>query len=367
MKVPCSFPKAQYVSYKSEIVAAVNEVLDGGRYILGAQVEAFEAEFAAFTGTKYAVGVGSGTEALHLALVACGIGAGDEVITVSHTAVATVAAIELSGATPVLVDIRPDSYTIDPDAIESAISVRSKAVIPVHLYGHPADMDAVRRIAKRHGLFVIEDCAQAHGATYKNNKTGSLGDAACFSFYPTKNLGAIGDGGALVTDRAELAERVRALREYGWQDRYVSAFPGWNSRLDEIQAAILRIKLRSLDNANATRMEIARKYSGSWADTSLGLPSIAPDAQHVFHLYVVRSGKRDELKYHLERLGVSSLIHYPVPVHLQPAYRGRFTTAGGLHETVRAASEVLSLPIYPELTRQEQEFVIDAVLSFETH
>jgi dTDP-4-amino-4,6-dideoxygalactose transaminase len=364
VRVPCSFPKAQYLSHKAEIEAAVKDVLEGGRYVLGTQVQAFEAEFARFIGTEHAIGVGSGTEALHLALTACGVAGGDEVITVSHTAVATVAAIELSGAVPVLVDILADSYTMDPDAIEAAISPRTKALVPVHLYGHPANMDAVQQIALRHGLLVIEDCAQAHGAVFKGKKVGSFGDAACFSFYPTKNLGAIGDGGAVVTHRSDIAQRARALREYGWQDRYVSAFPGWNSRLDEIQAAILRIKLRTLDGANSRRQAIAARYSTAWAGTPVGSPTVAVGATHVFHLYVVRAARREELKAGLTEAGVDALIHYPVPIHLQPAYKGRVRTVGDLPQTVRAAKEVLSLPMYPELTLQDQDFVVDAVRRF---
>jgi dTDP-4-amino-4,6-dideoxygalactose transaminase len=237
----CGNPKAQYLARRDEIDAALKRVLESGWYILGEEVKAFEEEFASYIGVSYGVGVGSGTEAIHLALVACGIGQGDEVITVSHTATATVAAIELAGATPVFVDIEPDFYTMDPAKLDAAITSRTKAIIPVHIYGQPADMDPILEVAKKHNLRLIEDCAQAHGAIYRGKRVGSLGDVGCFSFYPTKNLGAIGDGGMLVTNNIELAQKARLLREYGWTERDVSQFAGWNTRLDEVQAAILRV------------------------------------------------------------------------------------------------------------------------------
>ena len=361
MKIPCAAPHAQYLSHKAEIDAAVRRVLDTGRYILGDEVRAFESEFAAFTGTTDAVGVGSGTEALHIALAACGVGPGDEVITVSHTAVATVAAIELCGAVPVFADVRPDTYTIDPEGIAAAVTSRTKAVVAVHLYGQPADMDPILAYAARYGLKVVEDCAQAHGAAYKGRRVGSLGDAACFSFYPTKNLGAIGDGGAVVTRDAALARRARELREYGWRDRYVSAIPGWNSRLDEIQAAILRVKLKTLASDNARRVALAAQYQESLRGCALELPQAAPHTQHVFHLYVVRSSERDRLQAALAQRGIGALVHYPVPIHLQPAYEGRCRCAQPMGVTERLAREVLSLPMYPELRFQEQGVVTEAI------
>ncbi len=361
MKIPCSAPKAQFLAHRAEIEAAFRRVLDSGRYILGEEVEAFESEFARYLGTTCAIGAGSGTEALHLALTACGVGSGDEVITVSHTAVATVAAIELCGASAVFVDIVPESYTMDPDKLKAAISPRSKALLPVHLYGHPADMGPIQSFAAQHGLRVIEDCAQAHGASYRGRRVGTYGDAACFSFYPTKNLGAIGDGGAIVTSQPDLEARIRALREYGWMERYVSAFAGWNSRLDEVQAAILRVKLRSLDADNAKRAQIAERYSRSLRDCGLELPGVREQVSHAFHLYVVRAQGRDELSSRLAERDIGTLVHYPVPVHLQPAYRGRVRAPGGLPETERAAREVLSLPMYPELSMPDQEAVISAV------
>lgn len=348
-----SNPQANYLAHKDEIDAAIARVLDSGWYILGQEVTAFENEFAAYIGVRFAIGVGSGTEALHLALLTCGIGAGDEVITVSHTAVATVAAIELCGAIPVLVDIDLNTYTLDPNQIESAIAQRTKAVIPVHLYGHPADVESIISVAHRYGLSVIEDCAQSHGAVYKGHKTGAWGDIAAFSFYPTKNLGAMGDGGMVVTDNPELAERVRLLREYGWRQRYISDLPGLNSRLDELQAAILRVKLRYLDEENRKRQALAKIYDEMLSATSLTLPICVPGASHVYHQYVVRSEHRDSLREFLRKRGISTLSHYPVPVHMQPAYQSRLQCACSMTNTERVAREVLSLPMYPELTPEQ--------------
>jgi dTDP-4-amino-4,6-dideoxygalactose transaminase len=360
----CANPGAQYQAHKEEIDAAVARVLAKGWYILGEETRAFENEFAAYIGVREAVGVGSGTDALQLALAACEIGAGDEVITVSHTAVATVAAIEMAGATPVLVDIEPDFFTIDPAKIEAAITPRTKAIIPVHIYGQPANLDPILDLAARHKLRVIEDCAQAHGAEYRDIRTGAHGDIACFSFYPTKNLGAIGDGGMVATNDVALAERARLLREYGWAERYVSHISGRNSRLDELQAAILRVKLRSLDADNQKRAQIAQKYSEGLSHCGLTLPAVRPQATHVFHLYVVRTPERHELQAFLNSRGVNTLIHYPVPIHLQPAYVHLTRGRDGLSETESAAREILSLPMYPELTAEEVEQVIDSIRSF---
>ena len=361
----CGNPRAQYESHREAIDSAIRRVLDSGRYILGDEVSAFEREFADYVGVREAIGVGSGTEALHLALAACDIGAGDEVITVAHTAVATVAAIELCGATPVFVDIEPDYFTLDPNKLEDAITPRTKAVIPVHLYGQPADLAAITSVAQRYGVRVIEDCAQAHGAMYRGRRAGSWGDIACFSFYPTKNLGAIGDGGAVVTDDPALAERVRTLREYGWSaKRNVRNERGWNSRLDELQAAILRVKLQFLDEDNERRRKIAALYDELLRDSDLVLPQRRDDTTHVFHLYVVRSEERDDLLARLRGEGVGTLVHYPVPVHLQPAYLGKKISADKLTNTERIAKEVLSLPIYPELTDGEVQKVAEACVSY---
>jgi dTDP-4-amino-4,6-dideoxygalactose transaminase len=359
--IQCGNPQAQYRAHQPEIDAAIRRVLDGGRYILGAEVRAFEQEFAAYLGTAHGVGVGNGTDALHLALRALGIGAGDEVITVAHTAVATVAAIEQAGATPVLVDIEPDYYTLDPARLEGAISERTKAILPVHLYGQAADLDPVLAVARRHGLKVIEDCAQAHGALYRGRRVGSVGDAGCFSFYPTKNLGALGDGGMVVTADEGVAEKVRRLREYGWVDGRVSSTPGWNSRLDEIQAAVLRAKLPFLDADNAARVRLAEWYDRALAGTPLRLPARRQTGTHVQHLYVVRSGRRDALLAGLQQREIGAVVHYPVPVHRQPAYAGRLRGAAELAHTEQAAREVLSLPLYPELGEAAGQQVVDAV------
>jgi len=362
--ISCSNPKAQYLSYKAEIDAAIARVLDNGWYILGNETRLFEAEFAGYIGSAHGIGVGSGTEALHLALAACDVGNGDEVITVSHTAVATVAAIELAGGTPVLVDIDPDFYTIDPEKIESAITSRTRVIIPVHIYGQPADMDPIMKIATKHGLRVIEDCAQAHGASYRGKRVGSIGDMGCFSFYPTKNLGALGDGGMVVTNDDKLAEKARLLREYGWAERYVSYYAGWNSRLDEIQAAILRVKLKYLDEANARRTNIADVYGRALDGFDVILPEKRNDCVHVFHLYVIRSKRRDELLTFLkETNGIRALIHYPVPVHRQPAYKHLGRDAQ-LTETEKIACEIISLPMYPELSESDIVTIINTTKKF---
>jgi dTDP-4-amino-4,6-dideoxygalactose transaminase len=361
----CSYPRAQYLAHQTEIDEAMQRVLERGQYILGQEVKAFEAEFAAYLGVGQAWGVGSGTEALHLALAACGVGPGDEVITVAHTAVATVSAIELLGAAPVLVDIDPATFTLDPGQLLRVISAKTKAIVPVHLYGQPADLAPILEVARRHGLRVIEDCAQAHGALYEGKRVGAWGDIACFSFYPTKNLGAIGDGGAVVTSDPALGERVRLLREYGWAERYVSHIPGWNSRLDELQAAILRVKLRYLDADNAARARLAARYAAGLAGLAVTLPVTGHNRTHVYHLYVIRSPHRAELQAFLREQAVGALVHYPVPVHRQPAYQGRLRGGERLPETESAAREVLSLPMYPELTEAEMMIVIDAVTRFE--
>lgn len=366
--IPQSSPKANYLSHKAAIDSAIGRVLESGWYILGREVSAFEEEFASFLGTRFAVGVASGTDAIHLALRACGVGPGDVVLTVSHTAVATVAAVGLCGATPLFVDIDPQSYTMDPDFLETVIRSHRdrplKAVIPVHLYGHPADMGSILEVSRRHSLFVIEDCAQSHGAVYRGKKTGTLGHLAAFSFYPTKNLGALGDGGAVTTCDPALAEKVRLLREYGWKERYISEFPGGNSRLDEIQAAILRAKLPFLEQENGSRRRIAETYSIRLRGTRLTLPGTADGVTHVFHQYVVRTENRDSLRNHLRTRGISTLVHYPVPVHLQPAYSGHSSEIEGLVRTEQVAPQILSLPMFPELTEDDLHTVCEGILSW---
>lgn len=364
--IQCANPKAQYLAHKDEIDKAIQRVLEGGIYILGEEVRSFEAEFSSYIGVKYGIGVASGTEALSLALKACDIKPDDEVITVSHTAVATVAAIEQVGAIPVFVDIEPEYFTIDPAYLKKAITSRTKAIIVVHLYGQPADLEAIMKIAKENNLCVIEDCAQAHGAMYRGKRVGSWGDIACFSFYPTKNLGALGDGGIVVTDNSELAEKVRLLREYGWRERYISDIPGWNSRLDELQAAVLRTKLRYLDLDNKERAKLAGMYTDMLCECSLVLPKVRESSTHVFHLYVVRSSHREELRAFLRERGISTSIHYPTPVHLQPAYKGRFSNSSYLQETEQTAAQVLSLPLYPQLGESAVLKVMEEIKAFES-
>lgn len=371
LSIPIADPKAGYLAHKEEIDAAIHRVLDSGWYVLGREVEALEREFAAHIGVSHAVGVGSGTDALQLALRACGIGPGDVIFAVSHTAVATVAAIELAGATPFLVDIEPATYTMDPNSLEDAINsvagnrrgdIRPKAIVPVHLYGHPADMPSILQIARRYDLQIIEDCAQSHGATLKGRKTGTWGDIGAFSFYPTKNMGALGDGGMVTTDNPDLAERVRLLRQYGWRQRYVSEIVGLNSRLDELQAAVLRVKLKYLDEENRKRQALSEDYAEMLSATGLTLPTCLPEATHVYHQYVVRSRHRDSLKDFLREKGVGAIIHYPTPIHLQPAYQRRLGHAASMVNTERVSREILSLPIHAGLTSDQVKRVAEAIV-----
>ncbi len=360
---------AQYTALKPALDAAVARVLDSGWYILGREVAAFEAEFADYLmglshpslATLTCVAVNSGTDALHLALRACDVGPGDEVITVSHTAVATVAAIRLAGATPVLVDIDPATYTMAPVAAAAAITARTKAIIPVHLYGHPAAMDELLALAARTGIPLIEDCAQAHGARYQGQAVGTLGDLGCFSFYPTKNLGALGDGGAVVGRNGALMERIRSLREYGWtpQARYISQSEGINSRLDEMQAALLRVKLDYLNPWNDARRHIAARYAAQLPD-GLIKPVEGDNCQHVYHLYVIRVAERTRFRQAMEANGVATAIHYPAAVHQQPAYQQGNIVCHPLPQTEQLLQEIVSLPIYPQLTHEQARTVCQA-------
>jgi dTDP-4-amino-4,6-dideoxygalactose transaminase len=343
----------------------VTRVLEGGVYILGPEVEAFERAFADECGVAHAIGVANGTDALHLALMALDIGLGDEVITVSHTAVATAAAILAAGATPVLVDIDPVYYTIDPALIEAAVSPRTKAVVPVHLYGQAAEMDAICAIARRCNLHVVEDCAQAAGGRYRGRRLGSIGDIASFSFYPTKNLGAIGDGGMIVTSNEVLAERVRRLRQYGWDKARATHETGRNSRLDPIQAAILAAKLPHLDADNSRRAAVARHYAEGLHGLPIVLPAARSDTTHVYHLYVAACDERDALTAHLAKRDIGCGIHYPLAVHQQRGYAQHVkTSVDGLPMTERVISRILSLPMYPELTDAEVRNAIAAVREF---
>ena len=361
-------PGAGYRAQKAEIDAAVARALDSGWYILGKEGEAFEQEFAQWLGTARAVGCANGTDALALILRGLGIGEGCTVATVSHTAVATVAAIEMAGATPLLLDIDPDTYTMDADELAAVLEDPPpglppiRAAIAVHIYGQPCDLDPMLAACQQAGVALIEDCAQAHGAMLGGRRVGTMGNAAAFSLYPTKNLGALGDGGVLATDDFELADRIAAIRQYGWRERYISSMVGVNSRLDEVQAAILRVKLQVLDANNARRREIAAAYDAALAGGPLAPPVRRDDSEHVFHQYVLRTGARAEVQARLRADGVGTGIHYPVPVHLQSAYQGR-TALGpaGCAETARAAEEVVSLPMYPELTEEQVERICGAL------
>ncbi|MFH1067396.1 MAG: DegT/DnrJ/EryC1/StrS family aminotransferase [bacterium] len=354
--------EAQYQEIEAELVPAVTRVLKSGRYILGSEVDAFEQEFAAFCQAKHAVGVNSGTSALHLALLAAGVKAGDEVITVPYTFVATVAAILYIGAKPVFVDIRPDTYTMDADQIASKITPRTKAILPVHLYGQPADMEPILAIAKKHGLPVIEDAAQAHGALYKGKPVGAIGDIGCFSFYPAKNLGACGEGGAVTTNNPAYAQTVRLLRSWGEEKRYFHKYKGFNYRMDNIQGAALRVKLRHLEKWNRARQELARLYGKTLPQDKVIAPVVAPDRTHVYHIYVVRCRiPRDQIRETLNRQGIDSALHYPVPVHLQEAYSDLGYKRGDFPVAEKAAEEVLTLPLHTHMTPEQVKTVAQAV------
>lgn len=360
--------KRQHDAIRTEIDAAITRVLASGWYILGQEVGAFEQEFADYCGVAYGVGVASGADALYLALTALDVGPGDEIITAANACMYQTAAIVQTGARPVLVDVDPTTYNLDPPAIEAALTPRTRAILPVHLYGRLADMPAINAIAERHGLAVIEDAAQAHGAwivdaANRPRRAGAWGTLACFSFYPSKNLGALGDGGMVVTNNAALVERLRRLRQYGWGSKYVTVeVGGRNSRLDELQAAILRVKLRHLECWNAARRERAAWYAELLTSAPLMLPADAPG--HVYHLYVIASDRRDDLRSHLTAEGIGCDIHYPIPAHLQPAYADLGCRPGALPQTEQLAGRILSLPLYPELTRAEVEQVAAAVRTF---
>jgi dTDP-4-amino-4,6-dideoxygalactose transaminase len=353
MKIPQTNPRLAYLAQREEIDAAVASVLDSERYILGAEVGAFEAEFAAFVGLRNGIGVANGTDALHLALRAVGVEPGDIVVTVANTAVATAAAIEMAGARVAFVDVDDDTLTMNANALDAFLRTTTepvRAVVPVHLYGRTANMPEIVRVARQHGVAVVEDCAQAHGASFEGQTAGTFGAIASFSFYPTKNLGAIGDGGAVLTNDAALADKMRLLRQYGWRERDRSIAPGFNSRLDELQAAILRVKLRRLAAGNDRRRAIAARYD-TLAD-SVRTP--LRDSGHVYHQYVVRTPDRDALRARLQAEEITTLVHYPTPIHQQPGYEGRVIVApDGLPVTERAAHEILSLPMFPQLSDAE--------------
>lgn len=372
IKVPYLDLKAQYRSIKPEIDAAIARVLESGQFVLGAEVAGFEQEFAANCGTAECIALNSGTSALHLALLAAGIGEGDEVITVPFTFVASVAAVLYAGARPVLVDIDPRSFNMDPAAIEAAITPRTRAILPVHLYGHPADMDPIMEIARRRGLVVIEDAAQAHGAKYhgvkyKDRPVGSIGDLACFSFYPGKNLGAYGEGGAVTTNNAEYARTVRMLRDWGQDRKYHHALRGFNYRMEGFQGAVLRVKLRHLEKWTEARRAIVNEYNRRLADSGVEVPHEMPWARHVYHVYTLRIDDRDAVQQSLSEAGIQTSIHYPVPVHLQPAYADLGYGRGAFPHAEAAARQVLSLPLYPELSLHAVAEVAEAVKKSVAH
>jgi len=353
--------KAQYRSIKKEVDAAVLGVLESSQFALGREVEAFEEEFALYCQAKHAIGVNSGTSALHLALLAAGIGPGDELITVSFTFVATAAAVLYAGARPVFVDIDPRSFTMDVSLIERAITPRTKAILPVHLYGQPADMDPILEIARRHGLIVIEDAAQAHGAEYKGRRVGAIGDIGCYSFYPGKNLGADGEAGAITTDNDKYANTVRTLRDWGQTRKYHHELKGFNYRMEGIQGAVLRVKLRYLENWTEARRANADRYSELLVNTPVEAPKTMMDRRHVFHIYAIRTANRAALQRDLHAKDIQTAIHYPIPVHLQQAYAELGYRRGSFPSSERAAEEVLSLPMFAELTKKQLDDVTSAV------
>ena len=361
MAIPFVNLRAQYLPIRDEVNAAIQRVIDRCEFTLGSEVAAFEAEFAAYCEAAHGIGVNTGTSALHLALLAAGIGAGDEVITVPFTFVATVSAIAYTGAVPVFVDIDPRSFTIDPAAIEAAVTARTRAIVPVHLYGQPADMDPILEIARRRGLVVIEDACQAHGALYKGRRAGGLGDIGCFSFYPGKNLGAFGEGGMVVTANAGYARTVRMLRDWGAERKYEHVLKGYNFRMEGIQGAVLRVKLRYLEGWTAARRAAAARYDTAFVGSGVAAPVVMPYAAPVHHLYVIRAPRRQAWQETLAALGIQTGIHYPTPVHLLPAFADLGHRRGEFPHAERAAAEVLSLPMFPELTAAQGDEVACAV------
>ena len=360
----CANPSAQFNSYQAEIESAVIKVMRSNKYVLGSEVEALESEFAEYIGVDSAIGVANGTDAIELALRSLDVGYGDEVITVSHSAVATVAAIESTGASAVLIDIEPDFYTIQPSMLEEAFTKNTKAVVAVHIYGQACDLDSIVAFCNKNKIFLIEDVAQAHGAKYKEKRLGSIGDIGCFSCYPTKNLGAIGDAGLITTNNKNLSKKIRMLREYGWSKR-ISIFSGRNSRLDELQASILRIKLKYLDSDNSKRNQLANFYSSELENTSIITPKNRNNSTHVYHLFVIQELRRDELINHLKKDNIFAGIHYPVPIHHHPAYLNRLKVSSNMKVTESLVEKILSLPIYPELKIEDAEKVVKSVKNFQ--
>lgn len=363
--ISCANPFAQFESHRQDIELAIAKVLNSGSYILGQEVSSFEIEFAKYLGLSHVAGVANGTDALQLVLEALEIGPGDEVITVSHTAVATITAIESVGGIPVLVDIDPRLYTMNLNQLSEVLTTKTKAIIAVHLYGQSCDMDVIVNFCSAHNLKLIEDVSQAHGGRYKDKMLGTFGIAACFSCYPTKNLGAIGDAGLIATNNSEVDRRIRSLRQYGWTERYISAESGRNSRLDELQAAILRVKLKTLDVSNEKRQSLARTYDEQLDGVGdLVLPKVLSSNKHVYHLYAIQTGHRDQLLAYLKKHEIYPGVHYPVPVHLQPYFKGRTKVANSMAETEKLSLSELSLPIYPEMTQAECFYVAGLVKNY---
>lgn len=365
MKVDVFSLKNQYEDIKDEVKASIDKVMRSGAFIVGEDVGFFEREFAEYCGVKYGIGVNSGTDALFIGCLACGIGSGDEVITMPYTYIATALGISMTGATPVFVDIDEKTYNIDVSKIEKAITKKTKAILPVHLYGHPADMDPIMNIAKKHKLKVIEDCAQAHGALYKNKKVGGFGNAGCFSFYPTKNLGAFGDGGMVLTNSERIRDKALLFRDYGRKGRYEHVLKGYNSRLDTLQAAILRVKLKHLDEWDDRRRENAAFYTKLFKEKGVDiiLPYEADYARHVYHLYAVRLKNRKAVMEGLAERGVRTLIHYPIPIHLQEAYKDLGYKKGDFPISEKCCEEILTLPMYPELPEEDIRYVVNSLTS----
>ncbi|MDW3214161.1 MAG: DegT/DnrJ/EryC1/StrS family aminotransferase [Ilumatobacteraceae bacterium] len=359
--VPFVDLQAQYHSIKPEVDEAVLALLDSTQFVLGRDVLAFEGLFAPYAGSSHAMGTSSGTSALHLALLAAGVGAGDEVITTPHTFIASVSAIDYCRATPVFVDIDPVSFTIDPTAIEAAVTERTKAILPIHLYGQMADMDPIMDVAARHDLAVIEDAAQAHGAEYRGRRAGSIGLAGCFSFYPGKNLGAYGEGGAVTTSDDEVARTVRMLRDWGAEEKYHHVLKGFNYRLEGIQGAVLRVKMAHIENWTDARRAAATRYDEWLADVDVAAPKQLDCRRHAYHVYAIRTDDRAGLQAHLNEVGIGNGIHYPIPVHLQVAFAELGHGRGDFPAAESAADEVLSLPMFPEITAEQQERVVDAI------
>jgi len=365
MGVPFLDLRQQYQSIKDEVNISLQQVMDSSRFVLGENVNFLEKEFAGFCETDYAVGVANGTDALRLALIACGIGKGDEVITIPNTFIATTEAISQTGVKIVFVDVNLWTYNIDVSQIEGAINERTRVIVPVHLFGEPADMNPIMKIARKYNLKVIEDACQAHGAEYKGKKVGSIGDAGCFSFYPSKNLGAFGDGGMVVTNGNEIAQKIKMLRDHGQIKKYEHLVEGYNSRLDEIQAAILRVKLKRLDEWNKLRRKNASIYNDLLEDVDeVVMPLEAEYAKHVYHLYVIRTHRRDELQDWLKSKGIGTGLHYPIPLHLQRAYEYLGYKEGDFPVAEECAKQILSLPMFPELTQEEIEKVVTEIKRF---